>query len=337
MREQLPKMFPQSLLDSTPNERLDYFESRRCNHPILQEKVEETLYKIENSPPETIIFVYGPSHVGKSKLSTIIEERLKEKVNQKMDGPVLVEIVPPQTNGSIWKDFYIRLLTAMDEPLIDKKVLYTDNKIITSGFGRNGDALQLRRSVENCLRNNNPAALLLDEAQHFTKIPANRSVLDQTDNLKSLINSTTVPIVLFGTYELLEMRDLSDQLINRGVDVHFPRYHYENEKEREAFKKLLLTYEQHLPLREESNLIQYFDFCYERTIGCGGALHKLLYKALSYALCDQNPKEMITKIHLGKAALSAPRAKKLLEFVKQGEKELWKKIKQRQQNPCVFN
>jgi hypothetical protein len=199
-------------------------------------------------------------------------------------------------------------------------VIYEENKIITSGFGKTKDAPQLRRAAENAIKYRKPSALLLDEAQSFTKIPKSKNVLDQTDNLKSLVNTTAVPIVLFGTYDLLVMRDLSDQLINRGVDVHFPRYHYEDEGDRDAYKKLLLTLEQHLPLKEESHLIEHVDFCYERTIGCGGALKKLLYNALSYALYDG--KEKIMMKHLKKAALTPSKVKKLLEFASEGEEQI---------------
>lgn len=323
---QLQRRFPLELLNKSPEERLNYYEKKNINHPMIEKKLTEVLRALKTRGQQNLIFVFGPSHVGKSKLAKIVRDRLLEDVNPEIveEGPVLVEVVPPQTNSSIWKDFYVRVLTEMQEILIDKKVEYAKDRIISSGLGRTSSAPHLRIAVENCLTHRNPKALLLDEAQSFTRIPSTKSVLDQTDNLKSLVNKTSVPIVMFGNYELMEMRDLSDQLINRSIDIHFPRYHYENGGDREAFKNLLLSYEQHIPIESESNLVEHIDFCYERTIGCGGALHKLLYKALSNALYDENPKGIITKKHLQLAAPTPAKVKKLLEFAKWGEEQLFK-------------
>ncbi len=77
----------------------------------------------------------------------------------------------------------------------------------------------------------------------------------QLDCLTSLANMTGVLHGLFGTYELLIFRDLSTQLSLRTINIHFPRYKPDNPKDLKAFKSILFTFQRHLPLREEPDLI----------------------------------------------------------------------------------
>ncbi|MDJ0574677.1 MAG: hypothetical protein QNJ65_05865, partial [Xenococcaceae cyanobacterium MO_234.B1] len=65
-------------------------------------------------------------------------------------------------------------------------------------------------------------------------------LLDQLDWIKSMTNVTGVLHILIGTYELLDFRNLSGQASRRGLDIHFPRYLYQNEQDRLDFQSVLL-------------------------------------------------------------------------------------------------
>src|SRR5258708_10619290 len=96
--------------------------------------------------------------------------------------------------------------------------------------------------------------MLIDEAQHFSRIATGRRLQDQLDTLKSLSNLTGTLIVLFGSYELHDFRNLCGQLSRRSLDIHFPRYDIRVADDVEAFRNLLYTFQRELPLEEEPDL-----------------------------------------------------------------------------------
>ena len=73
-----------------------------------------------------------------------------------------------------------------------------------------------------------------------------------------MTNVTSVLHILIGTYELLNFRNLSGQASRRGLDIHFPRYLYQNEQDRQDFQAALLALLMQVPMnvdvRELMNL-----------------------------------------------------------------------------------
>lgn len=157
---------------------------------------------IEQPSGNEIIMVLGPSGVGKS---TLIYELKKEILNEMMvelekDKSILpfvsVELISPDSGVFNWKDFYVRVLSSMEEPLIDKKIIYED-KIESKRKPRAREAHYLTspelRIIRKCFYYRKPKVFIIDEAQHFIKVPSARKYLDQLDSLKSLSNLTKVP------------------------------------------------------------------------------------------------------------------------------------------------
>lgn len=147
-----------------------------------------------------------------------------------------------------------------------------------------------------------------------------RKLQDQLDSIKSLANTTEIPIVLIGTYELLAFRNLSAQLSRRSVDVHFSRYRAEQKDEVNAFKNVLWSFQHHLPLPEEPNLVGDWDYFYERSVGCVGVLKDWITKALRKALKDGG--KTLTRKHLERSALSVSQCEKMLADAVEGESML---------------
>jgi hypothetical protein len=177
-----------------------------------------------------------------------------------------VEAISPEVGNFNWKAFYTTILDNLDEPCIDYKVKYPTNENDKSAaLRRLKPTSDLRQATEQAIKHRRPTALLIDEAQHITKTSSGRKVQDQLDSLKSLANRTAIPIVLLGTYELLPVRNLSAQLSRRSVDIHFPRYRAERSEELKSFKNVLWSFQNHLPLYEQPDLISDWDYFYERT------------------------------------------------------------------------
>lgn len=177
----------------------------------------------------------------------------------------------------------------------------------------------MREALEKALIHRKPLVFMADEAQHFGKTTSGRKLQDQFDIIKTLAETTGVLHVLIGTYELLPFRNLNGQLSRRKMEIHFRRYHIDNDKEIRAFRKVINTFQHHMPLAEMPNLIEIWDFLYERSIGCIGVLKDWLVRALDRAL-EEGGK--LTIEHIQKTVLSISACAKMAEEALYGELEL---------------
>mgnify|MGYP000854043347 CR=1 FL=1 len=289
--------FPQALLAQPAAARLAYFQTKVVAHPHLKD-THRALWHVLHHPTEaSLVLVVGPTGVGKTTLRRRIETQVLEEMRGELEQdrgriPVVgVEAVAPESGNFNWKDYYLRVLAALDEPLLAHKVADEVGRLPRDGGRRLGmahgaNAAALRRALEHGLHHRRVTAVLVDEAQHFTKMASGRRLLDQMDTLKSLASLTGTLHVLLGTYEVLDLADLSAQLSRRSVVLHFPRYRRECAADRVAFKSVLLTFQRHLPLTEEPDLVGREEYFYEGCAGCVGVLKAWLQRALGAALAD---------------------------------------------------
>jgi len=128
-------------------------------------------------------------------------------------------------------------------------------------------------------------------------------MLDQTDCIKSLANVVQTQFVLCGTYELVDLRNLSAQLCRRSLDIHFSRYKADKQ-DLKAFRGVLRTFQSYLPVQEAPDLTSHWEYCYERSIGCIGILKDWLTKTLNGVLEQQSDSRTITISDLERYAWS---------------------------------
>lgn len=323
-----PNGFPRALLTQSATARRNYFRDYTIAHPHLAEVYRRLRTEITTVEPGTLLFVYGPSGIGK----TTLLQRVAQKVTEEMSAAlaedvsriplVTVEALSPETGNFNWKDFYRRLLLKLDEPCLERKIIpwlqtaeYDEQKQLLLGSRAAGTVY--RHTAEQVLRYRRPVALCIDEAQHLANVTSGRRLQSQLDCVKSLSNLTGIPIVLCGHYELLAFRNLSAQLSRRSVDLHFRRYRADDDTERQAFKNVVWSFACHLPLAEVPDLVAQWDYLYERSLGCVGVLKLWLAKALAAALEEGG--QRLTQRHLTETALSLSRCEKLLADLREGE------------------
>jgi hypothetical protein len=275
------------------SERLAYFRSYTVAHPQLKMVSEALRRTLQEPGGASLIFVVGPTGVGKTTLRLRIEQELKQRflaASNPEPGRIPVigfEAAAPDSGNFNWKDYYRRALGALEEPLIDYKL---DHPMAgRSGTGEQTAAArvcspELRQALEQALRHRRPAAVLIDEAQHFTKIASGRRLSDQLDCLKSLASLTNCVHVLIGTYELLPCRNLSAQLSRRSLDIHFRRYRIDNPDDVVAFQRVIFSFQRHLPLAQEPELWRDWELCYTHSLGCVGILKDWFARALADVL-----------------------------------------------------
>jgi energy-coupling factor transporter ATP-binding protein EcfA2 len=311
-------------------ERLAEFKRYSIAHRILKEADNNLWQRIQEPGGASLIFVYGPTGVGKTTLRQHITSRLVEGAKGAPESephrlPVLaLEAAAPESGNFHWGHFFRQALGESEAPFLRDKVQYAANTAYFDGAGNyiislRATARDLRLSVEQALRYRRPRAVIIDEAQHLTKISSGRRLQEQLDVLKSLANQTGSLLVLIGTYELLTFQGLSGQLSRRSVSVHFPRYGSEAE-DLKAFQSVLYGFQRRLPVTEEPDLLKHWEYCYVRSIGCVGILKDWLVRA-SGALIAEGARTMSIR-HLEETALSVWQCEQIARETLAGEERL---------------
>ena len=294
--------FPKEILKDSVSARVSYFKSYTMPHKKLREVVKELIHLINQPSGASLVFVFGPTGVGKSTLLKKVQNDLIEQEWSAMEKdpgyiPITkVEAMTPEFGNFDWKDFYIRSLQSLEEPLIDKKIYPHSSSPNASPIKmkRTDTRLKLRFALESALQYRKTKTFLVDEAQNFGRVGSGRKLLDQTDCIKSLANISQTQFILCGTYELLSLRNLSAQLCRRSSDIHFPRYKANSESDLKDFRSVLNTFQAHLPLPEQPDLVDNWQFCYARSIGCVGILKDWLTKTLNGVLVQNANATTIT-------------------------------------------
>ena len=151
-------------------------------------------------------------------------------------------------------------------------------------------------------------------------LASGRRLEDQLNVLKSLANRSNTVHVLFGTYELLRIRNLSGQLSRRSIDIHFPRYDVAKASDRRTFARILQTFGEQMPLPEPPDLVNVMGVPLrtqhrlrrhsERLAGQGGWPPRFEQSAPT-----------LTLKHLEKHALSVSQCDRLIEEAARGESQ----------------
>ena len=79
MSEQgIPVPFPRQLMHQPPTIRLDYFKAYTVAHPALKQADQAVWNTLREPAGACLVFVFGPTGVGKTTLLAQIEKRLLE-------------------------------------------------------------------------------------------------------------------------------------------------------------------------------------------------------------------------------------------------------------------
>lgn len=294
------------MLAETNTNLLAAFKKFTISHPKLIE-TDEALERVIREPGGSrIIFVIGPSGVGKTTLFKRISTRLATRYKDSDDPgqiPVVAVEAPAASSGQFsWRHYYVECLRKLRDPI----TLHNCNRVDLFGdpvpAKERRSEFELRFAVETALKQRKTKIVMIDEAQHISIVASGRRMKDQTEFLKSTGNMTDVTYVLFGTYDLLQLCNLNGQLANRSTLIHFPRYDARNEEDIETFQNILLTFQANLPIEVERDLEVDWESLYMRSIGCVGACKLLLNKAVAAAL-DESA-QFLTLDHIEHAAHS---------------------------------
>ena len=128
MSDQLTPGFPRSLLQQSIAARRRYFETKVVAHQRLKDVYEALLHAIRYPAGTSLIFVAGPTGVGKTTLiGRIVQQVIEDAKNDPMTTfghiPVIAMETPSPDSGNFsWKDYITRALIALDEPMMASKI-----------------------------------------------------------------------------------------------------------------------------------------------------------------------------------------------------------------------
>ena len=207
------RLYPIELLDKPIEERYDYFVSQVISHKNLEDAISKTLFNIRSSTGERIIFVCGPSGVGKTVFNQQVSDKVVEIskskfINNKGCIPVVnVEASAPEERSFDMTLLYLDALRNLNEPMLNKKVSYSE-EVIVSPTGMPIITAKTKKAeykdvLASALRHRNTSALIINEAHHMLRVATGKKANWLVDVIKSLANRSKTPIVLVGTYELL--------------------------------------------------------------------------------------------------------------------------------------
>jgi DNA polymerase III delta prime subunit len=333
--------------------KLNHFKEYAVSHPQLLQVDKVLMQAIQEPAGFAHVLIYGPSGVGKTTMIRQISRRLNEilpaaaivgaasplenrsSYRHGSSEPVpllLLETRPPDGGAFNRADYYRTALKLLGEPFYERRLLVdidTEQTIEKKGRGRSkatqfNDSPELRHALEAAMVKRGVRAVILDEAQHLMKIGSGASggkLLDQLDWIKSMTNVTGVLHILIGTYELLNFRNLSGQASRRGLDLHFPRYLFQHEQDRQDFQGVLLALLKQVPLATDiPALMQQWFYFYERSIGCIGVLKDWLIRAVAAAIRDGS--DTLTQGRLEEHALSLSQCERMAVDAIEGEQKL---------------
>lgn len=180
-----PPDLSQELLTASDADKINYFTNFTVVHRLLKQAYEELLDAVNNPGGASLIFLFGPTGVGKttllSQVMKIIFEQNQGLMMQDLAYlPIAgVEARSPDSGSFDWKDYYKSVLIALSEPFADYKVRVSSSRVYANGSEQKTVKVKpnlgdLRADVEYVFRQRQLKIFLVDEAQRFAKIASGR-------------------------------------------------------------------------------------------------------------------------------------------------------------------
>lgn len=277
--------FPPDLRFGSREDRLRYFAQVIILHPCLVHVLQTVLTVIAQSNAPFIVRVYGAPGVGKSLLLSLIEQALIEQwLAQTEHNPGHVPLVSllarsPELGQFDLDHYFKQVLTTLHEPLIDYKIepgIGTSKRRVTSSA--------LQHSATQALKHRQPMVVLIDDGQHLLKASSTQYREAVAESIYTTANATRVRHILLGTFDMLDFPNENAESATSSEHIQFRRYRLDADDDVEIFLRLLLTFQRHLPLQKEPDLVGLYKHLNAGCLGCVGLLKSWLYRTLAAAL-----------------------------------------------------
>jgi energy-coupling factor transporter ATP-binding protein EcfA2 len=329
-----PTSFNPAFLSKDDQELLKHFGDKAfVGHRKMREVLEAVVNPILSPVGASMLFLVGPTGVGKSTMLRLIVRTVQEQLQEQMVAdpsciPIGMEPAVSQGATFRWRDFFERVLTGMHEPYIRDKIDYDAPGVSINKDGKikinrkQATEYILRSATEKCFIHRHTRAFLIDEAPHIGEVAQARHLEAQLNTLKCLSIHSNTLLVLAGTYDLNEMIQLNGQLGRRGPVVHFSTYNHESTEDMQEFSNVIATFQQlipdYIPIDEKLDLVSEVEMLYTFSLGCVGTLKEWLGRAMRKSMIDGSRRKM-AKRHLEKTKLSMNVLSQMRSEIEEGQ------------------
>lgn len=298
------------------------FAAARISHPTIDAALADALRKTRAGATRNFVLLYGPSGVGKTALLQRLVRDVEGRERARMAAdPQLRPVIHMSASGPTGPfdlfSFFLDALAKLGEPAVDdRKVRWQPGR---PGQLRLRSPEDARRQFREATKDRKTRVAVIDESYHLRHgIRTEEALLERMDLLKSLAEETGIVFVLAGTYQMLELRNVSEQLGRRAAEVHFPRYAATDEGQKGfglAYARLLKKIGHPVDPDVDSYVFDMF----ERTVGCVGHLKDWLVEALWMAVDDGAP---LSRRHLEQRRPHIDAVIRAAEVIAEGERDV---------------
>lgn len=286
--------FDPALLQRPIKDRLDYFKTRQIDHAIQKNAFNRAVASLRCAAGPKVMVITGPTGVGKTTIGRRLYREIQKihadeaNIDKSIVPVIGVNAAPPVGASFNWRDFYARVLQANKDILLDHKISLTGQTEMFTHEGyevnEGADADKLRRALESSIAHRKTRYLFIDEAHHILMVKDQGRLEFQFEMLKSLTIESDITIVLMGTYDLLDIRDYSGQLVRRSEILHMGRYDPNLPEDRTEFASTMEALLTRMPLKIKPDLANDVEYVFTKSAGCIGILKEWLTRTYGHAL-----------------------------------------------------
>lgn len=276
-----PNLAPQfrKYLEMNDEERIYFIQKDKWIDYPLANKVLLKMQDIFNAPKSIRsrgMLLYGDSNNGKTAILKKFYRNFSKDEYIDEDGdlihlmPIVYVISESSSDESV---MFSKILSAMNVPVNHKEKVTKKKEEVIYNLGIMKTKL-----------------IIIDEIQNVLQGPYNK-MTQLITSLKTLNNTTAIPIILAGTQDAMSAISIDNQTKSRFKPLELPNWNND-----ENFSRFITTIEAMLPLKKASNLYQNYElltYLHELSNGCIGEVIDILKDASIYAIRTKS--EKITK------------------------------------------
>jgi GTPase SAR1 family protein len=276
-----PNLAPQfrKYLEMSDEERIYFIQKDKWIDYPLANKVLLKMQDIFNAPKSIRsrgMLLYGDSNNGKTAILKKFYRNFSKDEYIDEDGdlihlmPIVYVISESSSDESV---MFSKILSAMNVPVNHKEKVTKKKEEVIYNLGIMKTKL-----------------IIIDEIQNVLQGPYNK-MTQLITSLKTLNNTTAIPIILAGTQDAMSAISIDNQTKSRFKPLELPNWNND-----ENFSRFITTIEAMLPLKKASNLYQNYElltYLHELSNGCIGEVIDILKDASIYAIRTKS--EKITK------------------------------------------
>lgn len=261
------------------------------NYMLVKEKILGHIFMGRNG---YVLFVVGPSRVGKTRLCSHIISDLKKRISdneiQGYSKPIFITATANPSKTSLWISIYRMLLEKMGDDSYNEKMPHELNverrKSALKVRGRRHISLDdMKKLLIARVNHYKPLCIFIDEISWVAISGGPISQLLSATFLHEMASILNTKIVLFGTCGATDLLNLNEQLSLRTERVFFDRYR-NNKKDIDVFMKTAKEILDACGIKYDRAIMDDKKTLYECSLGCIGEFSAWVQKSISSMMLD---------------------------------------------------